>query len=185
MRARFGIPLTLVGFIVYTGVMITLNNHIGVYDPVSASNQEVAGVSVQKNQEFALPNNSSLTFEINSARKGSGLPSLVEDSRLNKLAQIRAQDMVTQGYYAHKSPQQLTFVNYLPDVGLSDKTYSCENLLMTQSKDPINAVNEWLNSPSHAACMKDKIVTRIGVYSLDFDQNTGQKLFVAIFAESN
>jgi uncharacterized protein YkwD len=182
MRARFGVPLFLVGAGLYLLTMILINNHIGVHEPVSA-NSEVAGITTTRTPQYVPTSTSTLTAAINSARLDNKLGELVEDSRLNAIALERATDMVNQSYYSHSSPQQTTFADYFSRYSIPITTYSCENLLLAQNSNPDVAVAEWVASPAHASCMEDYLMTRVGVAAVSFDRTTGQQLFVAIFAE--
>ena len=46
---------------------------------------------------------------INADRKAAGLPALVETAALDRIANDRAQDMVTNGYFGHYRPGHTTF----------------------------------------------------------------------------
>ncbi|MCA9328725.1 hypothetical protein KC959_03065 [Candidatus Saccharibacteria bacterium] len=183
MRARFGVPVAVLLFAVYIFAMMTLNKHIGVYDGAVAAQPRVAGASTEKKLTHIPKTTQTLTNVLNSFRSENGLVTLTEDVRLNAVAQSRAIDMVSKQYYAHLSPEGKTFVDLYTQNGLSNTMYSCENLLLSSSADEKQALADWLASPAHKACMSDKLMNRVGVASITFDQETGQKLFVTIFAQ--
>ena len=183
MRARFGVPVAVFIFAVYVFAMMMLNKHIGVYDSAAATQPRVAGVSTEKKLAHIPKTTQTLTDVLNSFRAAGDLALLTEDLRLNAVAQSRAIDMVSKHYYAHVSPEGKTFVDLYAQKGLSNTMYSCENLLLSSSADEQQALADWLASPAHKACMSDKLVNRVGVASITFDKETGQKLFVTIFAQ--
>lgn len=178
MRMRFGVPVAIILTGVYTAAMITLNN---VTNAATAT-PVVAGVSTERVMTHIPESEQSVTTTINEARVASGQSKLVEDTRLNALAQARVVDMVSRGYYAHTTPDGTDFADMLTTYGLSATTPSCENLLLTASTNPATMTREWLASSSHEKCMLDADNVRIGVSEGVFDQVTGQTIVVTIFA---
>ena len=178
MRMRFGIPVAMMLTGVYTAVMITLNNVTNA----STASPVVAGVSTERVLTHIPETEQTITTTVNEARVASGQSKLVEDTRLNALAQARATDMISRGYYAHVSPDGTDFADMLATVGLSATTTSCENLLLTASTAPTTMTREWLASSSHEKCMLDADNVRIGVAEGVFDEATGQNIVVTIFA---
>lgn len=90
--------------------------------------------------------------------------------------------MLIKRYYAHISPEGLDFADMLPAFGLERTTPSCENLLMTNNVATEEVVAEWLASPPHKNCMLDPNMTVMGSASGVFDRQTGQILYVTIYA---
>ena len=168
---------TLVSFGLSVGfvcLMAYLNYQVG---PIVRGPQ-VAGATISK-ERAVTAQVSPLVAEINRVRPNAPL---VEDEQLNAVAKARLADMLEKQYYAHKSPDGTSFVDLLTMHNLSTTLYSCENLLMTSSDQAETAVAEWLASPGHKACMLDAGVNSIGSASAVFDAETGQKLYVTLYA---
>jgi hypothetical protein len=96
----------------------------------------------------------------NEERQSQNLLALNTNPILNKAAAMKANDMATNGYFAHTSPDGKTPWYWLAQVGYKYQ-YAGENLAInfTDSKDVTNA---WMNSPTHRAnIVKDKY-TEVG-----------------------
>ena len=81
---------------------------------------------------------------INQERNKNGLASLKIDSEVQRVARIKAQDLVNNNYFAHESPTYGTPFNMLKNFGVSYKSAG-ENLAGNSSNS--GAVNAWMNSP--------------------------------------
>ena len=81
---------------------------------------------------------------INQERNKNGLASLKIDSEVQRVARIKAQDLVNNNYFAHESPTSGTPFNMLKNFGVSYKSAG-ENLAGNSSNS--GAVNAWMNSP--------------------------------------
>ncbi len=96
----------------------------------------------------------------NEERQTQHLPTLAVNSLLNKAAKMKAEDMATNGYFAHTSPTGKTPWYWIEKVGYKYQ-YAGENLAIdfADSKDVTNA---WMNSPTHKANIIKKNYTEIG-----------------------
>jgi hypothetical protein len=96
----------------------------------------------------------------NSERQQQNLSSLKENILLDKSAQFKADDMVKNGYFAHKSPDGKEPWYWLDSVGYK-YSYAGENLAINfnESEDVVNA---WMNSPTHKANIVKGSYTEIG-----------------------
>jgi hypothetical protein len=85
----------------------------------------------------------------NQKRSNNGIPSLKEDSKLNKAAYLKAKDMLYYDYFAHRSPSGKTPWYWLDRVGYNYQ-YAGENLAMDfiESKELFQA---WYASSTHKA----------------------------------
>lgn len=83
---------------------------------------------------------------INQERNKNGLPSLKIDNEVQRVARIKAQDLVDNNYFAHESPTYGTPFNMLKNFGVSYKSAG-ENLAGNSTNS--GAVNAWMNSPGH------------------------------------
>ena len=85
---------------------------------------------------------------INQQRANNGLSALKVDSELQRVARIKAQDMVNNNYFDHNSPTHGTPFNMMKNFGISYKTAG-ENIAGNSSNSA--AVTAWMNSSGHRA----------------------------------
>lgn len=85
---------------------------------------------------------------INKQRTNNGLQPLKIDSEVQRVARIKAQDMVNNNYFAHESPTYGSPFNMLKSFKISYKTAG-ENIAANSSNS--GAVNAWMNSSGHKA----------------------------------
>jgi len=110
---------------------------------------------------FAEILGSVITQETNTDRLASNLQPLALSDKLSQAAQMKANDMVTEGYFAHISPQGMTPWYWLDSAGYK-YLYAGENLAINFS-DSKEVVNAWMNSPTHRANITDARFTEIGI----------------------
>ena len=101
---------------------------------------------------------------INKQRTNNGLQALKIDNEVQKVARIKAQDMVDNNYFAHESPTYGSPFQMLKSFKISYKTAG-ENIAANSSNS--GAVNAWLNSSGHKANILNSSYnyTGIGVVS--------------------
>lgn len=101
---------------------------------------------------------------INQQRINNGLPALKIDYEVQRVARIKAQDMVNNNYFAHNSPTYGTPFNMLKNFGISYNTAG-ENIAGNSSNSA--AVTAWMNSSGHRANILNNSYnyTGIGVVS--------------------
>ena len=85
---------------------------------------------------------------VNKQRLNSGLPALKVDSELQRVARIKAQDLVNNNYFDHNSPTYGSPFNMMKNFGITYKTAG-ENIAGNSSNSA--AVTAWMNSPGHKA----------------------------------
>ncbi len=97
----------------------------------------------------------------NSERKDAKLPPLIESETLARAAQMKAEDMVKGGYFAHNSPDGRTPWYWFEQVSYN-YVNAGENLAVhfTDSSDVVEA---WMNSPAHRANILNGDFREIGV----------------------
>ena len=83
---------------------------------------------------------------INKQRTNNGLSALKVDSEVQRVAKIKAQDMVNNNYFSHNSPTYGTPFEMLKSFKVSYKTAG-ENIAGNSSNS--GAVNAWMNSSGH------------------------------------
>src|SRR3989344_227948 len=88
-----------------------------------------------------------LTTLTNEKRAENDVPPLTQNELLNRAAQMKAEDMATNGYFAHTSPDGKTPWYWFEQVGYR-YTSAGENLAVNffESSDVAEA---WMDSPSH------------------------------------
>ena len=85
---------------------------------------------------------------INQQRANNGLSALKVDNEVQRVARIKAQDMVTNNYFSHTSPTYGSPFDMLKSFKISYKTAG-ENIAGNSSNS--SAVTAWMNSPGHKA----------------------------------
>ncbi len=85
---------------------------------------------------------------INQQRQNQGLSALKVDAELQRVARIKAQDMVDNNYFSHNSPIYGSPFDMLKSFKVSYKT-AAENIAGNSSNSA--AVNAWMNSAGHKA----------------------------------
>ena len=85
---------------------------------------------------------------INQQRANNGLSALKVDTELQRVARIKAQDMVNNNYFDHNSPTYGTPFNMMKNFGITYKTAG-ENIAGNSSNSA--AVTAWMNSSGHRA----------------------------------
>lgn len=101
---------------------------------------------------------------INKQRTNNGLPALKNDSEVQRIARIKAQDMVDNNYFSHNSPTYGSPFDMMKNFKVSYKTAG-ENIAANSSNS--SAVTAWMNSSGHKANILNSSFnyTGIGVVS--------------------
>ncbi len=113
---------------------------------------------------------------INEQRTKNGLSALKVDSEVQRVAKIKAQDMVSSNYFSHNSPTYGSPFDMLNSFKVSYQTAG-ENIAGNASNQ--EAVKAWMNSPGHKANIlnKEYEYTGIGVVP----SATYGKIYVQMF----
>ena len=122
----------------------------------SGTSTEGSGVSTGGNNQGSTNSNTSgLTADeletfnlINNQRAQNGLAVLKIDSEVQRVARIKAQDMVNNNYFSHTSPTYGSPFDMLKSFGISYKSAG-ENIAGNSSNS--SAVTAWMNSSGHRA----------------------------------
>lgn len=102
---------------------------------------------------------------VNARRAEAGCPPLTLDPRLTRAAQRHSEDMSARGYFAHTTPEGVTFAERIRRAGYPAP--AAENI----ARGPHSAervMRLWMNSPGHRANILNCAFTAIGV-GLDRD----------------
>ena len=114
----------------------------------SGSGNNSGGTSTQSNTSSLTADELETFNLINQQRGNNGLSALKIDSELQRVARIKAQDMVNNNYFDHNSPTYGTPFNMMKNFGITYKTAG-ENIAGNSSNS--SAVTAWMNSPGHRA----------------------------------
>lgn len=120
-----------------------------------------------------------LTTLTNEERAQNDANPLRQNALLTKAAQLKAQDMANNGYFAHTSPDGKTPWYWLNQVGYN-YSMAGENLAVNffESRDVAEA---WMNSPTHRANIVKKNYTEIGIGVASGVYEGSNTVFVAQF----
>lgn len=102
-----------------------------------------------------------LTDLANQHRSENNIGHLTISPVLEKAALLKARDMASKGYFAHRSPEGVDPWHWFTEAGYS-YIYAGENLAIdfSESRDIENA---WMNSPGHRANILNPRYTEIGI----------------------
>lgn len=143
--------------------------------PIYPNNQGNTGSEFTSNASISADEKEVLNL-INNQRAENGLKPLEIDYEVQRVARIKAQDMVDNNYFAHESPTYGTPFNMLKSFGISYKTAG-ENIAGNSTNN--GAVNAWMNSQGHRANILNGNYTYTGIGIV----NSGKygKIYVQIF----
>ena len=135
--------------------------------PSSSSNttNNSSSGSNQSSQTTSMTSDEKEVFNlINKQRTNNGLSALKVDNEVQRVAKIKAQDMVNNNYFSHTSPIYGSPFDMLKSFKVSYKTAG-ENIAGNSSNS--GAVNAWMNSSGHKANILNSSYnyTGIGVVS--------------------
>lgn len=115
----------------------------------SGNNQGSSSSVNTPSKENGMNTNEQEVFNlINKQRTDNGLPALNNDPEVQRVARIKAQDMVNNNYFSHTSPTYGSPFDMLKSFKISYKAAG-ENIAGNSNNQ--NAVNAWMNSPGHRA----------------------------------
>ena len=109
----------------------------------------------------ALPADAqALADAVNAERAKRGLPALVRDPLLDRVAFAKAADIAARGYFGHTDPSGVTFYQRMQAWNWPT-TYVAENIAFDSSEQ--HAQTAFVNSPPHYSNQVDPHERRIGV----------------------
>lgn len=129
------------------------------------------GTTTVSTQEQAMIN------EINKERVAAGLAPVKVDLRLMKVAQTKANDMKTNGYFSHTSPTYGSPFDMLRNAGIQYR-YAGENIARNMSVDA--AMAAFMNSDGHRKNILNPAYTHVGVCVVS---SSSGNYYVQIFAQ--
>ena len=102
-----------------------------------------------------------LTELTNTDRTNNKLVRLTVSPTLERIAQMKANDMAEKGYFAHTSPEGKTPWYWFKQAGYS-YSFAGENLAVYFS-DSVELEKAWMNSPTHRANILNSYFTEVGI----------------------
>lgn len=173
----------------YIFLMIVLYSVFSLFWTISLQSSGVsdltAKATVQKlnneinstiyNEASDLPSLNTLMDISNARRASKGIPKLQSNDTLRQVAQSRADDMASRGYYSHKNPEGLYYFDQLKQTAFAN-SFSCENLGLDSTLSANNYLEQWATSnKGHKECLFDPGVSHVGygVAKLAFDHSKG------------
>jgi len=108
-------------------------------------------LSVEENEALEL---------LNSDRRASGLPPLMVNSKLAKLARGYARDMITRSFFAHVNPEGQNPFDRMRQCGIIFR-YAGENLAINSGVEA--AESAFMGSPEHRANVLNSHFDKIGI----------------------
>ena len=116
--------------------------------PNSSSGNSNSGNSSSSNTSTLTSDEKEIFDLINKQRTNNGLLALKIDPEVQRVAKIKAKDMVNNNYFSHNSPTYGSPFEMLQSFKISYKTAG-ENIAGNSSNS--GAVNAWMNSSGHKA----------------------------------
>lgn len=158
----------LILFFILSGLLLT---------PFKNSHQGVLGISADIPVQELLA-------DTNQERAANGLPPLVLNQDLSNAAAAKAQNMLTENYWAHFAPDGTSPWSFIKNSGY-DYIYAGENLARgyTSASDVVKA---WMASPGHKANILSDNYHDIG-FAVETGNLTGEDtvLVVQMFGSEN
>ena len=118
-------------------------------------------IVVQNTSQLGAVISSVLVDLTNADRNANQLQGLKVSPLLEKVAQMKADDMASKGYFAHNSPEGKTPWYWFKEAGYT-YSFAGENLAVYFS-DSAELEKAWMNSPGHRANILNSYFTEIGV----------------------
>ena len=117
--------------------------------PGATSNTGNSNTQINNTQTSQMNSDEQEVFKlINGQRTNNGLPALKNDNELQRVARIKAQDMVDKNYFSHQSPTYGSPFDMMKSFKISYKTAG-ENIAANSTNN--GAVTAWMNSSGHRA----------------------------------
>lgn len=182
-RARYISSGIIIGcFLLALGLLGSLVQSLSAN---AGGNEKVLGSQAATSPEYTDATLKETAEGINQLRKDRGLPQLAQSADLDRIAQIRADDMAKHGYYAHEGKDGRFFSDHMKEQGVGYR-FACENLNIYYVPNTSRYIESWMDSPDHRECMLNNTTTNYGYAITSVDSLDGLELkhhiIVAIYS---
>ncbi len=127
--------------------------------------------------------NSDIIKLTNDERQKNGIIVLKENSLLDKIAKERLEDMFSQGYFKHVSPQGISVSDIAKTDGYEYLLIG-ENIALGNFKNSEELVTAWMESTGHRENILNPLFSEIGVYAKEGSYNDANMLIgVQVFGK--
>lgn len=140
-------------------------------------NEEVISEEFSNSDELTKDEQEFLDL-INANREANGLPALQIDSEVQNVARLKAEDLVTNNYFAHNSETYGDIQNMLTTFGIS---YISAGENIAGNSSLAKAVEAWMNSENHKANILSESYNYTGIAIAE--SKTYGKIFVEVFVQ--
>ena len=105
----------------------------------------------------------------NEYRKEKGVPALVLDEELSKIATLRAMEIAYSGVMSHTRPNKEEWITIVTDyTGKEQEARMAENVAGEYDTD-VEVVTEWHYSKSHSSIMMEQNFKKVGIGKYSFN----------------
>jgi len=98
---------------------------------------------------------------VNAERARNGLPPLIQNWEVSRVARYKSQDFINRNYFGHDSPTYGSPSNMLRSFGILFSA-NAENIARSQTS-PAAVMNSWMGSAGHRANILSPLYNQIGV----------------------
>ncbi len=116
--------------------------------------------------------------ETNFYRREEGLPALSENEKLNRVAEIKLDDMFNEQYFAHISPSGEGVSDISKEIGYNYIRIG-DNLAKGNYRDDEEVVKAWMDSEGHRRNIMEERYNDIGVATKK-DFHEGREVWIAV-----
>lgn len=152
-------------------------NSKGIYTPNRDHLPPVVGESNIDTKDGKLTDDG-VFFGTNEERLRQSLPSLRRNSVLDKSAEVKLNDMFTNQYFEHVSPNGSSVSDVVNAVGYKFLIIG-ENLALGNFAGDTKVVSAWMASPGHRENILDKRYTEIGI-AVGYGMYKGRMQWLAV-----
>ena len=152
-------------------IVETIEETISIPGPLFIENDNTSGENLSVSE---------VLYYTNQARVKEGLSPLKENTLLNKVAEIKVDDMFLLQYFEHMSPTGRD-VSSLAEIVAYEYVSVGENLAMGNFDNDLELVTGWMNSPGHRANILGDQYVEIGI-SVKEGIYDGHKIWMAVQA---
>ncbi|MCK4918900.1 MAG: hypothetical protein KAS01_00770 [Candidatus Pacebacteria bacterium] len=119
-------------------------------------------INIEKEVDSFLTSKGVLKYTNTQRYETESLPPLAQNGKLDEIAMKRLEDMFSEQYFEHISPQGIGASDVAKEVGYEYISIG-ENIALGNFKDDQILVQAWMDSPGHRANILNNRYTEIGI----------------------